>query len=171
MLSEKQVEVLHLFDNSICQEPDVFVFITFTIFTLLWALYMSIRSSQSEENPRNKNFLACVFLSIAYTSILAVLLLDGCWVITIFRWGFSQTSGANGATDTFIGLVDWMFTLLVLNFQYILFLLAFLLWAVTILRTAKQLVSVWRFGLVRRSTTTGARKVPLSFSQSMALGI
>lgn len=143
MLNEKQVEVLHLFDNSICPEPDVFVFITFTIFTLLWALYMSIRSSQPEEIFRNRNFLARVLLSIAYTSILAVQLFDGCWVMIIFRWGFSQTSGANGATDTFIGLVDWMFSSLVLNFQYILLLLGFLLWAVTLLRTAKQLVSLW----------------------------
>lgn len=171
MLNEKQVEVLHLFDNSICPDPDVFVFITFTIFTLLWALYMSIRSSQLDEISRNKNFIARVLLSIAYISILAVQLLDGCWLMIIFRWGISRMSGANGASDTFIGLVDWIFTFLVLSIHYIVLLLGFLLWAITLLRTAKQLVSLWWFGLVRKSTTTGARKEPLFFSQSLVSGL
>lgn len=121
MLSEKQVEVLYLFDNSRCPEPDVFVFITFTIITLLWALYMSIRSSRSEGTPHNRNFLARVMLSIAYTLILVVQLLDGCWVTIIYRWGLSQMSGANVVSNTFVGWVDWMFTLFVLNIHYIFF--------------------------------------------------
>jgi len=170
MLAEKKVEVLHLFDNSLCPEPDIFVFIAFTVLTLLWAVYMSIRSSQPEETSHNRDFSNRFLLSIVYASVLAVQLFDGCWVMVISRWGFSQTGGTNGARHTFLGLMDWMVTFILLTFQYIFLLLGFFLWVITLLRTAKRLFSLWEFGPGRRTTSIRAGKAPLFFSKSFAPG-
>lgn len=68
MLTSREPEVLHPFDNSICPDTNVAVFVGFTVFSLLWMIYQSILSSRSCSASPARSTLAIIILTITYTN-------------------------------------------------------------------------------------------------------
>lgn len=146
MPTPRQREVLHLFDNSICPDPNVFVFIGFTVFTLLWILFQSIAASQPRSSSTFRSVVATVFLATTYTAALAIQLLDGCWFAVLYGWWLSKIAKEGWFSQGASGLVEWMVTWLIRCVLYVFLVAVFLLWVVTILRTVKQLMLLWSRG-------------------------
>jgi hypothetical protein len=151
MPTPQQRELLHLFDNSICPDPNVFVFIGFTIFTLLWILFQSIVASQPRPSSTFRSVASTAFFATTYTAALVIQLLDGCWFAVLYGWWLSKIAQEGSFSQGVWGLVEWIVTGLILCVLYVFLVAVFLLWVVTILRTLKQLMLLWSRGVGRVS--------------------
>jgi hypothetical protein len=140
--SPRQRELLHLFDTSLCPDPHILIFLSFTIFSLLWILSQSIIASQPPSPPPLRSLLTTLFLSATYATIIAIQLLDGCWLAIIYAWGLARIAKGGGGG----GLVGWMVTGVVLCGLGGFLMVGFVLWIVTIWRTVKQMVRLWKRG-------------------------
>jgi hypothetical protein len=127
--------ILGIFEGSVCPEPNVFVFIAFTLVTVIWTFiqicltyassppktaaklidkeHVSHDSALQSPNKRQELILTSFFYAIT----LGILLIDGCWLGTINAWGISRIvrSTSHGLADYaskgvfFLGVLPCLF--------------------------------------------------------------
>ncbi|KAI0870412.1 hypothetical protein GGS24DRAFT_107944 [Hypoxylon argillaceum] len=141
-----------IFSSSSCPEPGALTFVAFTMLPISWVFYqLCLPSSSSPAYPqlRGKNESHTtqprsntrrVVVSLLYAVICGILLLDGCWLGSIYTWGIKQTY-----RGTARGIADFAFTVLVLAVLPIFLLVGFALWFWALSATARRLWRLWAY--------------------------
>lgn len=141
--------VTGIFDSSPCPEPSPLAFVAFTILSTVWVFCQLCLSSSSSpatpqphsENESNNKSLASterIIASLLYATICGVLLLNGCWLATIYVWAIKQLY-----KGTSHGILGFAFTALVLAVHFIFLLAGFALWVWGLLVTLCRLCKLW----------------------------
>jgi hypothetical protein len=147
MAKHEHTQALGIFTSSSCPTPNVFVFVIFTIFFLFWVLYQLSTSSlprppthATTRQPPIPHNIERTIISGWFTIVLGVLLLDGCWLGRIYVWTIVQLSHTAGEAS---GLLELVFIKLVTGFMSLFLAAGFVLWAWTVIATARQMARSW----------------------------
>ncbi|KAI8944608.1 hypothetical protein F4801DRAFT_571127 [Xylaria longipes] len=140
-----------IFASSPCPDPGALTFIAFTIMSIAWAfnqlcpLFVSSSASslsrskkleshtQISSKPKRK-----MTVSLLYAMMCGILLLDSCWIATIYTWSIRGLSA--GASR---GIMDFVFTVPVLAILIMFLLIVFALWGWAVWVTMRQLFELW----------------------------
>jgi hypothetical protein len=96
----------------------------------------SSQLSSKSVNPHSTTYK--MIASALYAIVFGVLLLDGCWVATIYIWGIKKIQ-----TAATYGLTESTFTVLVLCVQYAVLLVGSASWLWTVSVMVKQVLALW----------------------------
>ncbi|KAI0434362.1 hypothetical protein F5Y09DRAFT_296055 [Xylaria sp. FL1042] len=131
------------FKSSLCPEPGPFAFIIFSIISILWMFCQFCISFQlkkpSELFVQNSHdSTPKIIVSAIYAIVLGILLLDGCWFVTLYVWAIKAVY-----TAPTLGLMD-LFSTVVAVVVWCLFLVALFVSGVwTIQVMIKQIFAMW----------------------------
>ncbi|KAI1429199.1 hypothetical protein F5Y12DRAFT_728583 [Xylaria sp. FL1777] len=145
MAAHSRRRVPDVFDSSICPEPGAFSLIAFTIISVVWIfcqICISFQPSKKAAESSTQNSYNTtthkVIVSTIYTIVLGILLLDGCWLTTMYIWAIKRLS-----TAPIHGFMDLSFTVLVVVIWCAFVLLGFVAWFWTLRVMAKQVLTLW----------------------------
>ncbi|KAI1121316.1 hypothetical protein F5Y10DRAFT_256527 [Nemania abortiva] len=155
-----------IFAYSPCREPGPFTFMTFTIISILWLfcqLCLRFSASPTSHQPHSKNesrtqsstLTERVITSLLYAIMCGILLLDGCWLATIYTWATAKI-----AKEQTHGPVEFAFTRFVLVVWSIFLLAGCALWVWAMSAIIRQLCKLWvyRGKTLERDNLTGIQK-------------
>ncbi|KAI1749777.1 hypothetical protein F4782DRAFT_287225 [Xylaria castorea] len=132
------------FVSSVCPEPGAFTFISCTILSMAWIFLQICWScsatpcSTQEDKKSNSSLTKKIATSIFYLTVVGILLLDICWLTTIFMWGIRQLS-----TGPTYGILDQAFTKLISTFYSFFLLGLVVLWLWTLRRIMRRVLDLW----------------------------
>ncbi|KAI8946681.1 hypothetical protein F4801DRAFT_52948 [Xylaria longipes] len=156
MTAPRQQHASQILASSVCPEPSAFAFVSCTILSMAWIFlqicwsYSATPSSTQEDKTPNSSPTR-IAMSVFYVVVLGILLLDGCWLTTIFSWGIKQL-----LTVPTHGMIEQAFTMLMGAF-YIVFLLGLVvLWLWTLSCIMRFVLDLWAY----QHLTTGASTRP-----------
>ncbi|KAI0103305.1 hypothetical protein GGR51DRAFT_253144 [Nemania sp. FL0031] len=142
-----QFNAVDIFASSPCPEPGALTLIAFTILSIAWVFCQLCLSSlaassrlhsKKEGRPLSPSRTGRMIVSLFYAAICSVLLVDCCWLATIYTWAITKLS--RGETR---GLMDFAFTRFVLAVWLIFLLTICALWLWSLLVTVKRLCKLW----------------------------
>ncbi|KAI0431431.1 hypothetical protein F5Y09DRAFT_304890 [Xylaria sp. FL1042] len=126
--------VAGIFYSSPCPEPGPLTFMAFTALSIVWVFYQLCLSpvsssaslqSHCKNESNNKSFSNAerIIASLVYATFCGILLLDGCWLATIYAWGIKLLS--KGTTR---GILDFIGVAILLALHFVFLSAGFVLW-------------------------------------------
>ncbi|KAF3023672.1 hypothetical protein E8E14_013548 [Neopestalotiopsis sp. 37M] len=148
--------ILGIFERSVCPDPNVFVFIAFTLVTVIWT-FIQICLTYAPSPPRtaakliDKEYVfhdsalqspakrqELILTSFFYAITLGILLMDGCWLGTINAWAITRI-----VRSTSHGLADYTFKGVFFLGVLPCLLAGFVLWTWSLYSNVRRLHLSW----------------------------
>ncbi|KAI0862780.1 hypothetical protein F4860DRAFT_111120 [Xylaria cubensis] len=147
-----------MFASSFCPEPGAFTFIGCTILSMAWIFLQicwsySTTPSSTRVDKKPSTSPARIITSIFYLIVFGILLLDGCWLITIYSWTIKQF--LTGPTH---GMIEKAFTMLMGGFYMVFLLGLIVLWVWTLRHIMRYVFDLWAYQHVTVGASSGSFK-------------
>jgi hypothetical protein len=131
--------------SPVCPEPSAFTFVICTItavawifLQICWSYSTTLQSTPVDKADRTANSISKrLAMSFFYLAVSGILLLDGCWLITIFSLGIKQL-----LTATTHGMIDYAFTMIMGAFYVVILLGLVVLWIWTMRRIMEHVLDL-----------------------------